>query len=65
VFALAVFCFPSGLVEWLDEHNASGWLSAPLAIARGVDAVSTAVGLEPAGQQLRKWFQAAVGESDT
>ena len=26
VFALVVFCFPGGLVDWLDERNASGWL---------------------------------------
>ena len=29
VLALTVFCFPGGMVDWLDERNASGWLAAP------------------------------------
>ncbi len=65
VFALTAFCFPGGLVDWLDERNASGWLAAPLAVARGVDAASAAVGVKGVGQGLRKWFAAAFGDSDT
>jgi hypothetical protein len=65
VLALTAFCFPGGLVDWLDERNSAGWLAAPLAIARGVDAVSAAAGVKGVGQNLRKWFAAAVGESDT
>ncbi len=65
VFALIVFCFPGGLVDWLDERNASGWLVAPLALARAVDAVSAAVGAKAVGQELRKWFADAIGESDS
>ncbi|MGO4869774.1 MAG: hypothetical protein ACLPGW_04065 [Roseiarcus sp.] len=65
VFALVVFCFPGGLVDWLDERNASGWLTAPLAIAQGIDAASAAVGVKGVGQELHKWFAQAVGESDT
>jgi len=65
VFALTVFCFPGGLVDWLDERNVSGWPAAPLAIARGVDAASTALGVKAVGQGLRKWFAQAVGDADT
>ena len=27
VLALAVFAFPGGFVSWLDDRNASGWLT--------------------------------------
>jgi len=65
VLALTVFAFPGGMVEWLDERNASGWLSGPLAMARGIDAASAAVGVKGAGEQLRRWFAAAIGDADT
>jgi len=65
VLALTVFAFPGGMVGWLDERNASGWLSAPLAVARGVDAVSAAVGVKGAGEWLRRWFAATIGDADT
>ncbi|MGO9769663.1 MAG: hypothetical protein ACLPSW_08950 [Roseiarcus sp.] len=65
VFALTVFCFPGGMVDWLDERNASGWLAAPLALARGVDAASAAVGAKGVGQGLRKWFAQVVGDSES
>ena len=65
ILALAAFCFPGGLVDWLDERNASGWLAAPLALAHGVDAVSTAFGVKPIGQMLRRRFTAGVGDSDS
>jgi hypothetical protein len=65
VLALTVFCFPGGMVDWLEERNASGWLGAPLALARGVDAVSAALGVKRAGEGLRQWFAAAIGQSDT
>jgi len=61
VLALTVFAFPGGLVDWLDERNASGWLAAPLAVARGVDAASAAVGVKAVGERLRGWFAAAIG----
>ena len=64
VLALTVFCFPGGLVDWLDERNESGWLAAPLALARSVDAVSAAVGVKAVGQGLRKAFADAIGEGD-
>jgi hypothetical protein len=38
---------------------------APLALARGVDAASAALGVKGVGEGLRKWFGRAVGESDT
>jgi hypothetical protein len=63
--ALVAFCFPGGLVDWLDERNASGWLSAPLALARGVDAASSALGVKEVGQALRKRFTAIVGNDDS
>ncbi len=65
VFALTVFCFPGGLVDWLDERNASGWLAAPLALARGVEAASATVGMKGVGEGLRKAFARAVGDADS
>ena len=41
-----VFAFPGGMVDWLNNHNASGWLNAPLAVTRGVDSVSAALGVK-------------------
>ena len=64
ILALALFAFPGGVVDWLDERNAAGWLDAPLAIARGVDAASTALGVKAAGQGLRRRFAAIVGDGD-
>jgi len=64
VLALASFAFPGGLVDWLDERNASGWLNAPLALMRGVDRISTATGVEPIGRALRKRFAALIGQED-
>jgi hypothetical protein len=64
ILALAVFAFPGGMVDWLDEHNRSGWLDAPLALARGIDAASSAVGVKAAGVALRKRFAAFVGEGE-
>ena len=65
MLALTVFAFPGGMVDWLDERNASGWLAAPLAVARGVDAVSAAVGVKGVGERLRSWFAAVIGDADT
>ncbi len=65
VLALTVFAFPGGMVDWLDERNASGWLSGPLAVARGIDAASAAVGVKGVGEQLRRWFAAVIGDADT
>ncbi len=65
ILALAVFAFPGGLVEWLDNHNDSGWLSAPLSAMRVVDAASASVGVKAVGQSLRKRFGAAFsGDED-
>jgi hypothetical protein len=64
ILATAFFAFPGGVVDWLDERNATGWLDAPLAIARGVDAASAAVGVKAVGESLRKRFAAIVGEDD-
>jgi hypothetical protein len=65
ILALTVFAFPGGMVDWLDERNVTGWLSAPLAVARGVDAVSAAVGVKAVGQWLRAEFAAAIGDADS
>ncbi len=65
VLALTVFAFPGGMVDWLDERNASGWLTAPLALARGIDAASAAVGVKGVGEWLRARFAAAIGDADT
>jgi hypothetical protein len=65
VFALIVFCFPGGMVDWLDERNAAGWLNAPLAVARAIDKASAAAGTKAIGEALRQRFAAWVGESET
>ena len=57
----ASFAFPGGLVGWLDERNESGLLSAPLAAARGVDWVSSALRVKQVGQGLRRAFGDWVG----
>ena len=62
VLALTVFAFPRGFVSWLEERNGSGWLAAPLGVARGVEAVSAALGVEAVGEDLRKRFAAWIGE---
>jgi len=64
ILAIAVFAFPGGLVSWIDDRNRSGWLDAPLAIMRGVDAASSALGVKAAGQRLRKSFASAVGADE-
>ena len=64
ILALTSFAFPAGLRDWLDERNASGWLDAPLAAARQIEAASDAIGLAPIGAALRKRFALLVGEPD-
>jgi hypothetical protein len=64
ILALAVFAFPGGIVDWLDERNDSGWLAAPLAVAHGIDALSGAIGVKRVGEALRKRFAAIIGDSD-
>ena len=65
ILLIGVFAFPGGMVSWLDDRNGSGWLDGPLAVARGVDAASAAIGLKGAGEALRKRFAAAVGEDES
>ena len=60
-----MFAFPGGIVDWLDERNGSGWLDAPLAVARGIDAVSAAVGVKRVGTELRKRFKTVVGDDES
>src|ERR1700722_15093969 len=62
ILGLVWFAFPGGLVDWLEERNATGWLTAPLALARGIDAASTATGVKAVGQALRKRFAAIIGD---
>ncbi len=64
ILIAGAFAFPGGLVDWLDERNESGWLAAPLAVARGVDAISGAAGVKQAGQSLRHAFAAWVGADE-
>ena len=64
ILGLAWFAFPGGLVDWLDERNATGWLTAPLALARGIDAASAATGVKKVGQSLRKRFAAIIGDDE-
>ena len=65
IFALAVFAFPGGIVSWLDDRNLDGRLAAPLAVMRGVDAASSAVGLKGIGERLRQGFRGLIGDDDT
>jgi hypothetical protein len=64
ILGLVWFAFPGGLVDWLDERNATGWLTAPLALARGIDAASAATGVKAVGQGLRKRFAAIIGDDE-
>jgi hypothetical protein len=64
ILGLVWFAFPGGLVDWLDERNATGWLTAPLALARGIDAASAATGVKEVGQSLRKRFAAIIGDDE-
>ncbi|HEY3718736.1 MAG TPA: hypothetical protein VGL41_01200 [Roseiarcus sp.] len=64
ILGLVWFAFPGGLVDWLDEHNSTGWLAAPLALARGIDAASAATGVKQVGQSLRKRFAAIIGDDE-
>ena len=56
ILALAWFAFPGGVVAWMDDHNRSGWLAAPRALAGAVDAASAAVGVKQVGEKLRATF---------
>jgi hypothetical protein len=64
ILAVAIFAFPGGLVSWLDDRDASGWLNAPLGVARGVDKVSTALGVKGVGQRFRAGFARVVGDDE-
>jgi hypothetical protein len=64
ILALAVFVFPGGFVNWLEERNDRGWLAAPLTLARGIEAISGAVGVKRVGQALRARFAATVGDNE-
>ncbi len=56
ILALAWFAFPGGVVAWMDEHNRSGWLNGPRALAGAVYAASAAVGVKQVGENLRANF---------
>ena len=62
--ALALFAFPGGVREWLEERNASGWLAAPLVVVAQIEAVSAAAGVKPLGERLRAQFAAAIGGTE-
>jgi hypothetical protein len=64
ILAAGWFAFPGGMVDWLDQRNDSGWLSAPLALARRIDAASGAIGVKQAGQNLRQAFAHWVGADE-
>ena len=64
ILAITVFAFPGGLTDWLDDHNHTGWLDAPLAAMRVVDAASAAVGVKAVGERLRTQFRSAIGDGE-
>ncbi|HTZ66884.1 MAG TPA: hypothetical protein VMB83_05340, partial [Roseiarcus sp.] len=45
VLGLAVFCFPGGVLDFLEERNGGGWLAAPVQVMRAFDRASGAIGL--------------------
>jgi hypothetical protein len=53
ILALAWFAFPGGVVAWMDDHNRSGWLDAPRAVAGAVDVASATIGVKQVGEKLR------------
>jgi hypothetical protein len=65
ILALAVFAFPAGLRDWLEERNGSGNLWLPLAIARGIEAASQAIGVKQVGEGLRQRFQQVIGDKES
>lgn len=65
ILALGVFAFPGGLVSWLDDRNANNRLAAPLAVMRGIDAASAALGVKAVGEKLRAGFRSLIGDDDT
>ena len=54
VLALAAFAFPGGLVSWLEDRYGKAWIALPLAVAKTIDAASTAVGVKLVGSELRR-----------
>ena len=64
VLFLAAFAFPDGLVDWLDDRNAGGWLSIPLTAAKGIDIASKTLGVKAVAVELRRRFSSVIGERD-
>jgi hypothetical protein len=64
VLSLAVFCFPGGVLDFLEERNGGGWLSAPIQLMRVLDRASAAIGLSEVGSELRSVFAAQIEQED-
>jgi hypothetical protein len=62
VLALAVFSFPGGVLDFMEEH--SGLLSAPTRLMRAIDHASAAIGLSTVGAELRRAFAAQIEQED-
>jgi hypothetical protein len=60
VLGLAVVCFPGGVLDFLEERNNRGWLSAPVQLMGALDRASAAVGLSEIGAELRSAFAAEI-----
>jgi hypothetical protein len=60
VLGLAVFCFPGGVLDFLEERNGGGWLTNAVQLMRAVDSASAAIGLSEVGAKLRGTFAAQV-----
>jgi hypothetical protein len=65
ILALTAFAYPAGLRDWLEERDSGGRLWLPIAIARQIEAASSAVGVKPIGEHLRAWFSRLIGEGDS
>lgn len=65
ILALTAFAYPAGLPDWLEERDSGGRLWLPIAIARQIEAASSAVGVKPIGEHLRAWFSRLIGEGDS
>jgi hypothetical protein len=60
VLGLAVLCFPGGVLDFLEERNGGGWLTAPVQLMSAVDRASAAIKLSEVGAELRGTFAAQV-----
>jgi len=62
VLGLALFAFPGGVLDSLEDRNADGFLWAPILIVKTIDELSNAVGLSVVSADLRRAFATQVDQ---